>query len=283
MPWVKLDDQFFSHPKVIDRSKDAKLLYMASLTYCAANLTDGYLSPAALRLAAAMVDVPAGVAQELVSAGLWTRCENGYQIHDYLEYNPSAEEVKQQRADNARRQAEWRDRNKTSGVTNEGRNVDSNGVTNTVRASGSNDHPVPTPVPVPTPAPKPPPEGNEKKAPGKPSRVRKPDQLYESVALACYEKPYTELTDSERKLVGSATAELRKVGATPADVFERAARYRARSPGYSLPPKTLVRVWTEMGKPQLVVSNGKRSSGWDATGMAEVARQLRATESGGAR
>ena len=41
MPWVKLDDQFFSHPKVLRAGRDARDLYLASLTFCARNKTDG--------------------------------------------------------------------------------------------------------------------------------------------------------------------------------------------------------------------------------------------------
>jgi hypothetical protein len=158
MAWVKLDDQFFTHPKVLDRTKDAKLLYMACLTYAAANLTDGYVSPAALRLSAAMVDVEMSVAAELVRCGLWIQMSSGYQINDYLEYNPSSEDVKQQRAENARRQAEWRERNKTNTVINEASNESRNTASNGVTPNVTNDPPVPLPVPRLTPE-------NEKESP----------------------------------------------------------------------------------------------------------------------
>jgi hypothetical protein len=98
--WVKLDDQFFGHPKVIDLSKDAKLLYLAGLTYCSEHLTDGRISPAALRLVAAMVDAPRdATAAELVAAGLWERTTDAYQVHDYLKHQPPAEVVRQKRED----------------------------------------------------------------------------------------------------------------------------------------------------------------------------------------
>jgi hypothetical protein len=96
--WVKLDDQFFANPKVIELPKDAKLLYIAGLTYCAAQLTDGLISPAALRMVAAMVQVNTKQAAALVTAGLWEREGDGYLVHDYLEYNPSGETVRAERA-----------------------------------------------------------------------------------------------------------------------------------------------------------------------------------------
>lgn len=97
MTWAKLDDQFFLHPKVIDRSKDAKLLFLAGLTYCAGQLTDGLISPASLRMIAAQVDVPREVADELLAAGLWEMVEGGYHVHDYLNYNPTGDEVRARR------------------------------------------------------------------------------------------------------------------------------------------------------------------------------------------
>jgi hypothetical protein len=265
MPWVKLDDQFFTHPKVLDRTKDAKLLYMAGLTYAAANLTDGYLSPAALRLSAATVDVPTAVASELVEAGLWTVSRGGHQIHDYLEYNPSAEEVKAQRADNARRQAEWRERNKANPSTNEGGNAVSNSVTNAV----SNTRPVPVPTPVPSPVTEPIP--NEAPVADAPSRVRVKDDLFEAVAEACYGWPAVEITDTERKRANQALPELRRINATRADVMARAAAYRARSPDLPLTPQTLTKAWSDLGA-RAVKGNGVAKT-VDISPIDELARE----------
>jgi hypothetical protein len=97
MSWSRLDDQFFNHQKVIDLPKDAKLLYLCALTHAAAQLTDGFISPGALRVVSALVDVDPRMAETLVEAELWERTEKGYQIHDYLEYNPSAENVRRDR------------------------------------------------------------------------------------------------------------------------------------------------------------------------------------------
>lgn len=97
MTWVKLDDQFFSHPKVLDLSKDQKLLYLAALAHCAANLTDGKLSRASIRIIAATVDVPPSEAAALCDAKLWEPDADGYKIHDFGDYNPRSEDVKASR------------------------------------------------------------------------------------------------------------------------------------------------------------------------------------------
>jgi hypothetical protein len=91
MSWIKLDDQFFTHPKIVDLSKDAKLLYLAALTYCGAHLTDGGLTRGALRVVAATVDVPPETAEVLLAAGLWSAAADGVQINNYLQYQPSRE------------------------------------------------------------------------------------------------------------------------------------------------------------------------------------------------
>lgn len=44
MSWVKLDDQFHSHPKVVEAGNEAAGVYVRSLAYCGAHNTDGFLS-----------------------------------------------------------------------------------------------------------------------------------------------------------------------------------------------------------------------------------------------
>jgi hypothetical protein len=132
MTWVKLDDQFFAHPKIVNLDKDAKLLYLAGLTYCAGQLTDGLISAGGLRVVLALVEARRQAVTALVTAGLWEAAEGGaYQVHDYLEYNPSADQVKHDRQQAAQRQAEWRERKGAARVTLNGANhADSNAVTN---------------------------------------------------------------------------------------------------------------------------------------------------------
>lgn len=90
MPWAKIDDRFHAHPKVA-RAGDAAIgLHIRALSYCAAYLTDGLVPR----------DFARGkkrAASRLVAVGLWEVHADGWVIHDYLEYNLSAEEVKEQR------------------------------------------------------------------------------------------------------------------------------------------------------------------------------------------
>lgn len=99
MGWIKLDDQFFRHPKVVGAGRDARLLYLAGLCYCGANLTDGHIPAGAIRLLAAEVEIakPASAAARLVEAGLWERHGDNFLVHDYLDHNRSSDRVRAER------------------------------------------------------------------------------------------------------------------------------------------------------------------------------------------
>lgn len=149
MAWVKLDDQFPDHPKVVQAGPLAAWLYVCGLAYCARYLTDGFIPAAQVRKLADVDDVTPLVTA-LVAVGLWRECEGGYEVHDYLDYNPPAAKVRAERAANAKRQAKFRDRMRNSedeaspsDVTNDGSNGVSNGVS----------HGVSSAVPSPSPSP----------------------------------------------------------------------------------------------------------------------------------
>lgn len=91
MPWLRIEDNFAEHPKVIDLSDAAFRLHVTALCHCARNLTDGFMSDKAIRHAAAKTATP--MVRELVGAKLWIRTAGGYVVHDYLKYNPSRDKV----------------------------------------------------------------------------------------------------------------------------------------------------------------------------------------------
>lgn len=97
MSWIKLDDQWMDHPKVIEAGRDARDMWLASITWCAKHLTDGKFSANLLPslAVAAGVDVAncQTFASVLVGVGLWDATQDGYSVHDYLDYNPSKEQA----------------------------------------------------------------------------------------------------------------------------------------------------------------------------------------------
>ena len=146
MPWTKIDDNFHSHPKTIAAGNDGVALFIIALSWCGGSLTDGFIPEAQVRRLS-LSENWRETADKLVRVGLWEIAEGGYQVHDYLDYNPSAKQVKKKRALDAERQAAWRGNNAQPQEKEENGNAVTNAVTNAA--------PVPVPVPVPSPKPVP--------------------------------------------------------------------------------------------------------------------------------
>jgi hypothetical protein len=128
MTWVKLDDGFPTHPKVVALSDRAFRVYIAGLCYCAQHLTDGFIPFKATQSKAA---------GELHKAGLWMPGPGGWYVHDYLVFNPSRERVLKDRERAAERRAKG---GRTSGDE-----------------TPRDTRPVPSPTPTRTPSSKAPP------------------------------------------------------------------------------------------------------------------------------
>lgn len=106
VPWFKVDDGFWSHPKVIELSAEAGWLWARAGSYSAHHLTDGVVTGGTLRMLGATRDA----AVELVMAGLWDHDEvaKTWQFHDWDEYQPSREQVEADRRKAAERMREVR-------------------------------------------------------------------------------------------------------------------------------------------------------------------------------
>ena len=103
MTWLKVDDQFYRHPKVQALTDAAFRLHVFGLCFSAQYLTDGFVADPVLR---SERPKSAPLTAELVRAQLWHREAGGYRIHDYLKYNPSREHVEAERtADRERKKA----------------------------------------------------------------------------------------------------------------------------------------------------------------------------------
>lgn len=104
--WARLDDGFPDHPKIEGLSDRAFRAHVTAICYCAANLTDGFVS----ETAAKRCRIRPQTADKLIAAGLWKRTVNGWQINDYLDYNASRESIMVERERTRNRKAEWRAR-----------------------------------------------------------------------------------------------------------------------------------------------------------------------------
>lgn len=92
MTWIKLDDSFPDNPKIVEAPPGAVTLYIFGLCYASRHLTDGHLTRSAV--AKFGVHKWGRSADVLVTLGLWEQTDNGWRIHDYLDYQRSAEEVR---------------------------------------------------------------------------------------------------------------------------------------------------------------------------------------------
>lgn len=95
MPWTRLDDGFFAHPKILPLSDAAFRLYVSGLNWSVARSTDGVIPDIALALALPMDSprVRLKAAAELEAAGLWIRNETAWHVHDFADYQETKEEV----------------------------------------------------------------------------------------------------------------------------------------------------------------------------------------------
>jgi len=91
---ARLDTHWHANPKVLVLGLDGMGLHSWSISYCDAELTDGFIPVGALpqlpRLKQAV--------NRLVECGRWERVEGGFQLHDYLHYNRSRHQVLTERA-----------------------------------------------------------------------------------------------------------------------------------------------------------------------------------------
>lgn len=79
------------HPKFLRAGSAASWLWLCGVCYCQDALTDGFISKEAVFTLG--VSKPLPLAATLVEVGLWHAREDGWQIHDYLDHNNSAEYV----------------------------------------------------------------------------------------------------------------------------------------------------------------------------------------------
>lgn len=95
MSWVRLDDGAPGHRKIVGLSDAAFRLWIVGLTHCNQQANDGRFSAHAARIMFGYLASPElgkGAAAELVAADLWAPTDEGYEVRNYLEYQPSKAE-----------------------------------------------------------------------------------------------------------------------------------------------------------------------------------------------
>jgi hypothetical protein len=226
--WVRLDDAISENPKIARLSDSALALYVCGLAYCNRNLTDGDIPRSVgngqLRWCGGD---PGPAILELEEGGLWEKQNWGWTVHDYDQYQPSKAEVEAERA--AARERKQKSRTKSRRDTPE------------VQLNSELGSTPPVPVPVPNPEPT-----NQELAPT--SSSRKPDLLFEALCEATGQD-WHELSRTGRKAANVAAADLRKVGATPDEILQRAENYRTHFGDAALTATALAKHWAQCAHP----------------------------------
>ena len=123
MPWGRLDDRANANAKLLALSDAAWRMWGGGLIYCQFNLTDGFIPTHAVHTFGVRARNKEAIAQELCVAVVpgkgpcWHRVKGGFQVHDYLDWNESREQVEKDRAVGRNRLERFRKR-KLNGVSN---------------------------------------------------------------------------------------------------------------------------------------------------------------------
>jgi hypothetical protein len=127
MVWFKVDDGLLTHPKVLRLPRKDVLSCIGLWTllgaWSAQHLTDGLIPFSIIKA------WPRGTfyAERLSEVGLLSATEDGYQMHDWNDYQPVREQVLQRRAATRNRVSNWRSNHVTNAVSNDVGNDVSNG------------------------------------------------------------------------------------------------------------------------------------------------------------
>lgn len=145
MTWFKIDDTFAYHRKTMAAGNAALGLWVRAGAYCAQQLTDGFVSREVIGTLGT-----AAQARRLVTAGLWRETDEGYQFHDWADFQPSREDVTEQRQLSKERQARWRMRR----ATNASPETRDERVSNAAHGDGAPTRPDPTYISTPPTPPR---------------------------------------------------------------------------------------------------------------------------------
>jgi hypothetical protein len=123
--WAKLDDALIDHRKIsaagafLGKNGDGRAIalgfFAIALMWSNKHLSDGVIPEAVVR-SWSHVKKPLAVAEALVQAGLFERTGDGFRIHDFHDFNPTAQKVKADREWDRRRKELYADSELTQEV-----------------------------------------------------------------------------------------------------------------------------------------------------------------------
>lgn len=99
MPWVKMSDDYYDNPKLAAAGPLAELLWARSIAWSNRNKQNGKVPRATARSLGAFAEDFGStwqlLAAALETANLWHPIGEGWEIHDYLDYQRSAAQIRE--------------------------------------------------------------------------------------------------------------------------------------------------------------------------------------------
>lgn len=153
MSWVKLDDGFSEHAKVLRAGADGLALWVCGLAYCNRQpARDGFIPTEKVALLYP-VSRPKQATARLVEVGLWEAVPGGFRVHDYHDFQPASDDLRAQRREagsrGGLRSGEVRRSKIEANHEANGKQTGSNLLRESKQTDEANAKPVPVPVPVP--------------------------------------------------------------------------------------------------------------------------------------
>jgi hypothetical protein len=93
MPWGQWDDQLYDNGKVASFTDKEYRLWGNSISYANRHLTGGHLTEAQVRVLTSPIKATQRTIDGLVAKRGWERVDDGYMIHDFLEFNRTPADV----------------------------------------------------------------------------------------------------------------------------------------------------------------------------------------------
>ena len=93
VPWARIDDRYFQNSKVTEAGPEGRFLPLASIVYACGQGKGGLIRESALPLLMLSCGVKSDKAirvlvDRLVAVGLWDVAAEGWEIHDFGEFQP---------------------------------------------------------------------------------------------------------------------------------------------------------------------------------------------------
>ena len=237
--FTPLHVDYQSDPKIIEAGHVAEVLFVRSLAMSKRLLSDGVVKR--VQLPSLCLGLP-GRAQTIVAAlvgvGLWTEIDGGWQITNWLKWNPTAASLQAKAA-----------RKRASGLraNHERWHVGPNGKSSDTCSICYPDPSESDPNRTPTPTTVGLPKGREGKGREGIKEIALPSQRARNPMWDTLSELFSEpATKTEKTNRGRIIRELTEAGATPDDVRARHAEHARRRLHWTLTENALVTHWSDL-------------------------------------